>query len=418
MAKRITPQKLIERQGIALIERRVTEMGFVWHERQNDFGIDGEIEFRDPKTEAALNSVAFVQSKASNRPFPGETKDGFHFPCREEDLTYWLGGNAPALLVCSHPKSQEAWWVSIKDYFSTPERLASRRVDFDKHSQRFDVAAADQLLTGAVPKSSGLYFGPSPGPEQLTSNLIPLTAIPETIYWVQSVSNDAREVRQRLVDSGTPANDWIRRDGRIYSFRDLSRPPFQAVCDGPVGSMPTATWAASEDRADQRKLIELMKRTLHEQFFNELGWHPERRHFYFRATPSLRPRKIASGKSSGGVTVFKEYAASEKEQTYYFRHHAADLRFVCFDRDWFCEVLPTYHYTSDGRQDSRLESDALSGIKAMERNEAVRRLIELWSYHLRKKTARASKTQLRFGELVRLDVELDPGLAPAISEAA
>jgi hypothetical protein len=418
MAKRITPQKLIERAGIALIERRVSEMRFVWHERQNDFGIDGEIEFRDPKTESALNSVVFVQSKASDRPFPGETADGFHYPCREEDLAYWLGGNAPVLLVCSHPKSQEAWWVSIKDYFSTPERLASRRVDIDKHTQGFGADAAAQLLSGAVPKSSGLYFGPPPDHEQLVTNLVPLTSWPDRIYWVQTAARDAREVRQRLIAAGTPAMDWIRRDGRVYSFRDLSKAPFTAICDGPVGSMPTSTWATSDDAGERFRFVDLLKHTLQEQFFYELGYHGGRRFFYFRPTVDLQPRRIASGKSKHGVTVFKEYRAEDDAQSFYFRHHAAELRFVRVEDDWFCEILPTYHYTSDGRQDSLLESAALSGIKAQERNEAVRRLVELWAFHLRTRAAKTPKCRLRFGKLVRLDVELDPAFTPAYSEAA
>lgn len=36
--------------GIALIHRRVNDMGFVWHERKIDAGIDGEIELRDEGT--------------------------------------------------------------------------------------------------------------------------------------------------------------------------------------------------------------------------------------------------------------------------------------------------------------------------------------------------------------------------------
>lgn len=417
MAKRVTRSKLIERDGIALIAQCVGEMEFVWHERHNDFGIDGEIEFRDPKTEAALNAVAFVQSKAADRSFPGETAERFHYVCRDEDIAYWLGGNAPVILVCSHPKKREAWWASVDDWFSTPDRIASRRIDFHKRTQRFDASAATQLLHLAAPRARGLYLGPAPGPEQLASNLIPLTFIPKKVYWAPSAARDAGEVRKRLYEAGTPAMDWIRRDGRIYSFRDLSRVPFDAVCDGPVGSIATSAWAASDDRDERFKFIDLLKHTLHEQLFFELSWHPARRLFYFRPTSDLRPRRIGSGRSKRGVTVFREYRADGERRNYYFRHHASDLRFVCVGGQWFCEVLPTYHYTSDGKQDSHLEANALSRIKALERNEAVRRLVELWAYHLRAQTAKASKTQLRFGKLVHLDVELD-AVASGMSEAA
>ncbi len=50
MPKRITRSTIIGEQGIALIARRVLDMGFVWHQRQVDAGIDGWIEIRNPET--------------------------------------------------------------------------------------------------------------------------------------------------------------------------------------------------------------------------------------------------------------------------------------------------------------------------------------------------------------------------------
>lgn len=44
MPKKLTRSTIISEAGIALINRRVTEMGFVWHDRRVDAGIDGEIE--------------------------------------------------------------------------------------------------------------------------------------------------------------------------------------------------------------------------------------------------------------------------------------------------------------------------------------------------------------------------------------
>lgn len=67
--------------GIALIHQMVNKVGFVWHERTGtlDAGIDGEIELRDPSTGEVANRVIFVQSKANDRPFPGENERGFHY---------------------------------------------------------------------------------------------------------------------------------------------------------------------------------------------------------------------------------------------------------------------------------------------------------------------------------------------------
>jgi hypothetical protein len=51
-------------------------MGYLYHDRRVDHGIDGEIELVSPNGDA-LNLVIMVQSKASNRPHTFETADSF-----------------------------------------------------------------------------------------------------------------------------------------------------------------------------------------------------------------------------------------------------------------------------------------------------------------------------------------------------
>jgi len=65
--KKVTPQTLIGEGGVALIARRVNQMGYLWHDRRVDHGIDGEIELVAPDS-SALNLVVMVQSKATTRP--------------------------------------------------------------------------------------------------------------------------------------------------------------------------------------------------------------------------------------------------------------------------------------------------------------------------------------------------------------
>ena len=46
VAKKVTDRTILGDKGIALIHRRVLDMGFVWHPRAMDAGIDGEISER------------------------------------------------------------------------------------------------------------------------------------------------------------------------------------------------------------------------------------------------------------------------------------------------------------------------------------------------------------------------------------
>ncbi len=67
--KTVTRQTMIGESGIALISTRCLEMGFIFHPRRVDHGIDGHIDLIDQGTGALLNQVLLVQSKAQDRRF-------------------------------------------------------------------------------------------------------------------------------------------------------------------------------------------------------------------------------------------------------------------------------------------------------------------------------------------------------------
>src|SRR5216683_4910369 len=111
MAKIITSQSIIGQQGISLIQNRVLQIKWLWHQTSVfDAGIDGYIELRDPTTGAALNSIIQVQSRATQGRFTAETDTSFEYLCSEKELGYWLAGNAPVILICSRPNTDEAYW--------------------------------------------------------------------------------------------------------------------------------------------------------------------------------------------------------------------------------------------------------------------------------------------------------------------
>jgi hypothetical protein len=76
VAKRFTGSARIGEAGMALIGMLVAEMGFIWHPRRVDHGIDGEVELVSPDG-AALNRVLLVQSKARSVASRVRTTTGF-----------------------------------------------------------------------------------------------------------------------------------------------------------------------------------------------------------------------------------------------------------------------------------------------------------------------------------------------------
>jgi hypothetical protein len=119
------------------------------------------------KTGEATNAWIAVQSKGRTT-LEKESDSSFEFTCTPRDLDYWRRGNMPVLLVVSRPARNEAWWVSVKDYFRTnPSRQQSRRILFDKQANALTAAAAGQLLQLVQAAGAGTYFRPAPRRERL-----------------------------------------------------------------------------------------------------------------------------------------------------------------------------------------------------------------------------------------------------------
>jgi len=108
-------------RGVNLVERIVLGMGFTWEATRVDAGIDGQIEIRDPTTGAMKNWILRAQVK-ERETFIRETGESFEFVCEEKDLDYWLGETTPNILIVCRPSTDEAYWISIRDW-SVPTRV-------------------------------------------------------------------------------------------------------------------------------------------------------------------------------------------------------------------------------------------------------------------------------------------------------
>ena len=70
--------------------------------------------------------------------------------------------------------------------------------------------------------------------------------------------------------------------------------------------------------------------------------------------------------------VFKQYSKkSDPSQRAYCRHSAFKGYFLQLDGQWYLEITPTYHFTSDGYTENKFRAERLQGIKRLDRNPAV-----------------------------------------------
>lgn len=406
MAKKISRQDNIGDAGVALIHGRVAAMGHVWHERKTDAGIDGEIELRNAASGEVRNHILLVQSKASEADFPGETDASFHYVVKERDLDYWLSGNAPVVLVCSHPTRNEAWWVHINDYFADAHRREARRIDFDKTSQSFDSRAAHALARLAAPAGSGVYIGPEPRPENLTSNLLPLEH-PDTTYWAPCEVTDVKTLGQALRDRGLYRRNWVLRGGHLYSFQPFREKAWDPYLAGPVLTTKTSEYLAAADLLTHRLAVQMLNTTLQDALHRDLAWHRQKRFLYFKAPEGLGARK-APGRGWRERTVFKAYNKKhDPKQIAYYRHDAVRVAWITDDRGWYAQLTPTYHFTSDGHDDYPFADSQLAGIKRLEKAGAVEGALRMWAGYLRGDRPQLGDNprSLHFGELLTFDSE-------------
>jgi hypothetical protein len=410
--KIISHSDIVGDSGIALIHTIVNGMGFVWTPTGLEAGIDGYIEIRDATSGEVANLVIQVQSKATEKDFQSETLGGLDFYCKARDLDYWLGGNAPVILVRSRPSTKEAYWVSIKDYFKDLSRRKSGMIHFNKTRDKFDANCRNALLKLATPKDSGFYLAALPKNEKLYSNLLKIDSFTDKIYLAETDFRDYKILSAKLREmGGNISSEWILKNKRILSLHNLEEFPWSGICDqGTVEPFDTSEWADSCDADFQNDFKRLLLQCLKEKLKPDVRYHKENDYFHFTATEGLSKREVAykSLVQNTSREVFRAYPKkNDANQIGYCRHSAFIGRFLNVDGSWYLEITPTYHFTHEGRRQHRYHQDLLKRIKEIERNPAVLGQVVMWADYIRGKQNLFTKPYpfLTFGSLMCFDTD-------------
>ena len=411
-AKKVTQESIIGQQGVNLIEQIVQKMGYVWRPTPIfDVGIDGEIEIRDPMSGEMTNTIIKVQSKATTQQFQAETDTSFEYRCEQRDLDYWLQGNVPIILVVCRPDTDEAYWVSIRDYFSAPAIRKIRKVLFDKQCNRFDDSCAAALKKLALPKNSGIYFAPLQKTETLYTNLLKVTSFAPKIYVASTNYRYVGDVWNKFSSMKVKVSpEWILTDKQIVSFHNLKLQPFNEICDlDTCKSFNTREWASSKDENIKRQFVRLLNWCLKQKTrLLRLRFDEDREYYYFPSTKDLKTYSVSYQhlQQESSRVVFKQYSKKgDPGQKTYCRHSAFRGHFLRLGDEWYLEITPTYHFTSDGYSRHKFCAKLLQGIKRVERNPDVLGQLLMWANYLSQSTLFSSEYPfLRFGQLATVDI--------------
>ena len=411
--KKVPSQSIIGQRGANLIERIVLEMEYVWRATSIfDVGIDGEIEIRDPTTSEMTNTIIKVQAKATTKPFQAETDNSFEYRCEKKDLDYWLRGNVPVILVVCRPDTDEAYWVSIRKYFRNPAIQKTSKVLFNKQRDRFDDSCAAKLKKLALPKDSGIYSTPLQKTEILYTNLLKVTSLAPKIHVAGTNYRKDGSVWRKFNSMEVKVGpEWILTDKKIFSFHKLDEPPFDAICDlGTCESFDTREWANSKDEDTKRQFVQLLNKCLSGKTrLLGLEFNKAHQHYFFPATKELKTQEVSYYGSKKRVSrvVFKQYSKKDDpSQRAYCRHSAFEGQFIRLGDEWYLEITPTYHFTSDGYRKDKFREERLQGIKRLDRNPAVLGQLRMWAVYLSRPQDLLSSNYpfLRFGQLATVNI--------------
>jgi hypothetical protein len=388
--KKIGRSDIIGQRGMAHIDGVVHSMGYVFYPTGGvEAGIDGYIELRDEQTEVVGNLLLQVQGKSTERQrLQAETDDSFEFPCTENDISYWLHGTAPVLLIVVLPERGTAYWKSIKEWFRDPERLKARKVIFDKNNDVFDRNAKQAIAAIALATSPGAVAPSSRIQEDLLVNLLGVS-FGKTLYWAPTDHATDKSFGAALREIDPDAGgEWIVRSKSVLSFHDLDRWPWNKLCQAEaMEEFGSDEWADSDDEDRQRDFVALLNRAMG-RFVQPTLWHDRDSGAYYFRKPRDRDKLRYAYKSLKSFVprdVVKRYGKRRDDPTRpaYFRHSAFLHRFTRLGSEWYAEITPTYHFTRDGyKPDELFGGERLKKIKELENNAAVMGQFVMWRHFL------------------------------------
>jgi uncharacterized protein DUF4365 len=408
--KTISAPGITGQRGINAIEQIVLASGSRWTASgPNEIGIDGYIEMFDPATHRPLGLTLAVQSKVVST-IATNNAPTFNYSCDPNDISYWLQGNVPVVLVVSSGDPAHTYSVPIREHFKNWKPGDSNQITFIKAEHKLDQHSFPRLAAIAAPKV-GLYSPPCHKPETLFTNLLPLELYPPSISIAHSTCRSVHDIWTSLRARGGEDVDggWMLWEKKILSFHDLGKFPWSSVCDlGTLEEFSTEEWSNTEDPQKQRIFVQLLNLTLKAQLYPDVRYWPREDCYAVHGQPHKQSYRSVKRASKVSVITHKTTTSKDGRTFERYRHLAFRGQFRRLDSTWFLEITPTYRFTSDGVTLDHFHEENLKGIKALEGNRAVLSSVMLWADYLQPKTNLFTRdpSPLQFGKLLTFHCDI------------
>lgn len=267
-----------------------------------------------------------------------------------------------------------------------------------------------EFIGDTIPEFRIIYHPPRQKKERLLTNLLTLVSFPKQLYVATSMKKNPREVIDIFRELQFDGDEWLLKGGNIFTFHNLDEAHWKDVCDqGSIETLDTDDWAYSSDEDRQRDFVFLLNKCLKSkvQLDLKLFESKDTRYYYFKASEDLRKREYSyhTGKQKAKRGVFIPYGKQTNGKPFYYRHSAFSGHFRRYDKRWYFEITPTYHFTIDGYKKHFNHEEFITKIKRLEHNQAIMGQVRMWGYYLTQEPDAFSAKYpfLTFGNLVSLD---------------
>jgi len=108
----------------------VTNQGWIYRNREKDYGIDAELEI--VRNQRPTGEIVFAQLKSIGR-LPAKRRATLRIPCHVRHVEYWLSLAVPVILVVYTDSPQQAHWVCVQQYVVSMLDAKSRKWSQQKY---------------------------------------------------------------------------------------------------------------------------------------------------------------------------------------------------------------------------------------------------------------------------------------------
>lgn len=390
MAKTVPLSKLQEWKALDCISPIIHAMPSIFREiAKDDFGIDGEIEVLVPKEDGdgyeTTGGIIKVQAKSGKSYVKRDCEASFATPVDRDDLELWHNATHPVVFIVYHPGDDKLYWKEVKKYIqNTPNVFQPPlRIVFNKTADEFSPACYDDLreIANVSPPRVSKQER-----EQMFSNLLLIRRLPRTIWSAPTDCKNYQQIKETLRERGEFVPPFSIIGNSIYTLSDLRNKScsLRDFCDPTeISSQAADDWW--EDKDLLRSYVSMLNRLLRVHAYTYgLRYNPNFRRYYFprQNESDLEFKKawynVRTKRQEAERIVAKLYRYGKYE---FWRHTAANLRFILIGNSWFLRIIPEYLFTIDGEEPvaPSIAGPYTTKLKSRERNLHVLNHILFWS---------------------------------------